>query len=135
MTGKCPERVEVDAASGSQDDQGNDSGKSGDQQTQQGDDGSQQQVAEGLEAEEGDFINMEVAFAYRANSSKRTMKDRAKDLHLYMAFYLYGNTKIPVWVDLRGIVGTMRLRLQLCPDPPILLLVHVNVSWPTKGRA
>ena len=119
---KVPGEGEVDAASGSQDDQGNDSGKSGDQQTQQGDDGSQQQVAEGLEAEEGDFINMEVAFAYRANSSKRTMKDRAKDLHLYMAFYLYGNTKIPVWVDLRGIVGTMRLRLQLCPDPPFFSL-------------
>ena len=100
----------------------NDNGKNGDQYTQEGDDGSQQQVAEGLEAEEGDFINMEVAFAYRANSSKRTMKDRAKDLHLYMAFYLYGNTKIPVWVDLRGIVGTMRLRLQLCPDPPFFSL-------------
>lgn len=119
---KVPGEGEVEAASGSQDDQENDSGKGDDQQTQQGEDGSQQQVAEGLEAEEGDFINMEVAFAYRASSSKRTMKDRAKDLHLYMAFYLYGNTKIPVWVDLRGIVGTMRLRLQLCPDPPFFSL-------------
>ncbi|KAK3710301.1 hypothetical protein LTR37_010367 [Vermiconidia calcicola] len=93
-----------------------------DSQTQEGEDGSQQQVTEGLEAEEGDFVNIEVAFAYRARSKKRSIKDRAKDMHLYMAFYLPGNMKLPVWVDLRGIVGTMRLRLQLCPDPPFFSL-------------
>ena len=87
------------------------------EKTQQAEDGSQQEVAAGLEAEEGDFVNMEVAFAYRARSKKKSMKDRAKDMHLYIAFYLPGNIKLPVWVDLRGIVGTMRMRLQLCPDP------------------
>ena len=94
-------------------------GQGGDQ-TQQGDDGSQQQIAEGLEAEEGDFVNMEVSFAYRARSSKESLKDRAQDMHLYIAFYLPGNVKVPVWVDLRGIIGIMRLRLQLCPDPPFV---------------
>ncbi|KAF2767431.1 hypothetical protein EJ03DRAFT_147874 [Teratosphaeria nubilosa] len=87
---------------------------------QKQDDGTEKQVAEGMEAEEGDFINLEVAFAYRARSSK--LKDRAKDMHLYIAFYLPGNLKIPVWVDVRGIVGTMRLRLQLAPDPPFFAL-------------
>ena len=101
---------------------GNKDGNEGDGQTQQGDDGSQQQIAEGLEAEEGDFVNMEVAFSYRARSNKKSMKERAKDLHLYMAFYLPANIKVPVWVDLRGIVGSMRLRLQLCPDPPFFSL-------------
>lgn len=108
-----------DATSGQNGKQGDDGGEN---ETQQGDDGSQQQVAEGLEAEEGDFVNVEVAFAYRARSTKRSIKDRAKDMHLYMAFYLPGNIKVPVWVDLRGIVGTMRLRLQLCPDPPFFSL-------------
>ena len=65
---------------------------------------------------------MEVAFAYRASSQKRSIKDRAKDMHIYMAFYLLGTVKLPVWVDLRGVVGSMRLRLQLCPDPPFFSL-------------
>lgn len=95
------------------------SGDSGDK----AEDGSEkQQVAEGMEAEEGDFVNLEVAFAYRARSGKVTMKDRMRDMHLYLAFYLPGNIKVPVWVDLRGIVGTMRMRLQLAPDPPFFAL-------------
>ena len=101
-----------------------DGGGDKDDETQQQDEGSQQQLAEGMEAEEGDFVNLEVAFSYRARSNKKflSMKDRAKDMHLYVAFYLPGNIKVPVWVDLRGIVGTMRMRLQLCPDPPFFSL-------------
>lgn len=78
-------------------------------------------VAEGMEAEEGDFINLEVAFAYRARASK-SFHDRTKDIHLYLAFYLPGGLKFPVWVDMKGLVGTCRLRLQLTPDPPFFSL-------------
>jgi len=100
-----------------------DNGKKGDKKADKSEDGSEkQEVAEGMEAEEGDFINLEVAFAYRARSDKISEKDRMKDMHLYLAFYLPGNVKIPVWVDLRGIVGTMRMRLQLAPDPPFFAL-------------
>ncbi|TKA73380.1 hypothetical protein B0A55_06369 [Friedmanniomyces simplex] len=95
-------------------------GEEGD--TEQKDDGAQTEVAEGMEAEEGDFICLEVAFAYRARSSMKKFQDRTKDMHLYIAFYLPGRLKVPVWVDLRGIVGTMRLRLQLAPDPPFFAL-------------
>jgi hypothetical protein len=63
-------------------------------QTEQAEDGSQQRVAEGLEAEEGDFVNVEIALAYRARSSKKSIKDRAKDMHLYMAFYGPSNVKV-----------------------------------------
>lgn len=87
---------------------------------------SKEQVAEGMEAEEGDFVNLEVAFAYRARSQTKTVKDRMKDMHLYLAFYLPGNIKIPVWVDLKGVVGTMRMRLQLAPDPPFFALCTVT---------
>lgn len=83
-------------------------------------------IAEGMEGEEGDFVNMEVAFAYRTRSSSRSLKDRTKDMHLYLAFYLPGNIKIPVWVDLLGIIGTVRMRLQLCPDPPFFSLCTVT---------
>ncbi|KAG9531204.1 hypothetical protein KCU93_g2031, partial [Aureobasidium melanogenum] len=80
------------------------------------------QIAEGMEAEEGDFINLEVAFAYRTRSTSKKFKDRAKHAHLYISFYLPGNIKIPIYVDLRGFVGIMRCRLQLTPDPPFFAL-------------
>ncbi|KAH8731517.1 hypothetical protein GQ44DRAFT_822432 [Phaeosphaeriaceae sp. PMI808] len=75
------------------------------------------QRADTMETEEGDFVNMEIAFAYRP-STGRGIKSRAKHAHLYLAFYLPGSVKLPVWVELTGIVGVVRIRLQLCPDPP-----------------
>jgi hypothetical protein len=46
-----------------------------------------------MEAEEGDFVNVEVAFAYRP-STGRGIKSRAKHAHLYRAFYLPGKVKL-----------------------------------------
>lgn len=112
--GEVDDTVEDDAKSDQKKDEEKDKNKS--------DDGTEKtEVAEGLEAEQGDFINFEVAFAYRARASK-SFKDRTKDMHLYLAFYLPGNLKIPVWVDVRGVIGTARLRLQLTPDPPFFAL-------------
>lgn len=51
-------------------------------------------VSEGMEAEEGEFVNLELAFAYRAGRLKSKLKDRAKNAHLYLAFYLPGNIKL-----------------------------------------
>ncbi|OQO07691.1 hypothetical protein B0A48_07388 [Cryoendolithus antarcticus] len=91
-----------------------------------------QAVEEGMEAEEGDFINLEVAFAYRARSEKKMARKRMKDMHLMLAFYLPGNIKLPVWVDLRGVVGTMRMRLQLTPDPPFFALCTLTFMGQPK---
>lgn len=85
-----------------------------------------QAVAEGMEAEDGDFVNLEVAFAYRGRTDKQSMASRMKDMHLYLAFYLPGNLKLPIWVDLKGVVGTMRMRLQLTPDPPFFALCTIT---------
>ncbi|KAJ9606392.1 hypothetical protein H2200_009353 [Cladophialophora chaetospira] len=82
----------------------------------------EQAIREGMEAEQGDFVNMELAFAYRARSSGKSLKAKAKNAHLYLKFYLPGGIAVPVWVELRGIIGTMRLRLQLTPDPPFFSL-------------
>ncbi|KAJ4411040.1 hypothetical protein N0V91_001413 [Didymella pomorum] len=73
--------------------------------------------SDSMEAEEGDFVNMEIAFAYRPKGG-HGIKSRANHAHLYLAFYLPGKIKLPVWVELSGIVGVVRIRLQLCPDPP-----------------
>lgn len=51
-------------------------------------------VAQGMEAEEGDFVNMEIAFAYRARGGGKDMQSRAKNAHLYLAFYLPANVKL-----------------------------------------
>ena len=96
----------------------NESSSKGTSQDQQ----EQEAMREGMEAEEGDFINMELAFAYRARSSGSSIKHKAKNAHLYLKFYLPGGIAIPIWVELRGIVGIMRLRLQLAPDPPFFSL-------------
>jgi len=82
----------------------------------------QQAMREGMEAEQGDFVNMELAFAYRARSSGKSIKSKAQNAHLYLKFYLPGGVFVPVWVELRGMIGTMRLRLQLTPDPPFFSL-------------
>jgi len=46
-----------------------------------------------MEAEDGDFVNVEVAFAYRPSTGKG-VKSRAKHAHLLLAFYLPGNIKL-----------------------------------------
>lgn len=81
-----------------------------------------QAIREGMEAEQGDFVNMELAFAYRARSSGKSLKSKVKNAHLYLKFYLPGGIFVPVWVELRGIIGTARLRMQLTPDPPFFSL-------------
>ncbi|PKS10104.1 hypothetical protein jhhlp_001854 [Lomentospora prolificans] len=82
----------------------------------------QDPITRGMEAEEGDFVNLELAFSYRARSSGKSIKSKAGNAHLYLKFYLPGGIAVPVWVELRGIVGIMRLRLQLTPDPPFFSL-------------
>lgn len=57
------------------------------------DEQEEENIAEGMEAEEGDFVNMEIAFAYRARRAGKGMKDRSKNAHLYLAFYLPANVK------------------------------------------
>jgi len=96
--------------------------KDDDEDDDQGSGGQESAVAEGMEAEEGEFFNVEVAFAYRSTRSRRK-RDHAKNMHLYLAFYLPGGIKLPVWVELHGLVGTLRARLQLIPDPPFVNLL------------
>ena len=122
-------------------DDGTESGKNGDKdistKAENGDnqqqEGQDENIAEGLEAEEGDFVNIEVAFSYRASNSGKDMKVKARNAHLYLAFYLPSKIRLPVWVELRGIVGTMRLRLQLCPDPPFFALCTLTLLGQPKA--
>ena len=62
----------------------------GDEQKKEGD---EENVAEGMEAEEGDFVNVEVGFSYRASSSGKGIKEKSKNAHLFLAFYLPGGIR------------------------------------------
>ncbi|KAI0859439.1 hypothetical protein F4860DRAFT_526045 [Xylaria cubensis] len=90
-------------------------------------------LREGMEAEEGDFINLELALAYRTRTSSKSFKKKAKNAHLLLKFYLPGGIAVPVWVELRGIVMTLRLRLQLTPDPPFIELCTLTFLGQPKA--
>ncbi|KAI0439904.1 hypothetical protein F4803DRAFT_567987 [Xylaria telfairii] len=95
--------------------------------------GEEVALREGMEAEEGDFINLELALAYRSRTSSKYLKTKAKNAHLLLKFYLPGGMAIPVWVELRGIVMTLRLRLQLTPDPPFIELCTLTFLGQPKA--
>jgi hypothetical protein len=81
----------------------------------------------------GDFVNLEIALAYRARSSGKSLKLKAKNAHLYLKFYLPGGVALPVWVELRGLIMTMRVRLQLTPDPPFFALATITFLGQPKA--
>lgn len=101
---------------------GNDNEQSGsnakDEQQKKDDEEAKIAELEGMQAEEGEFVNLELALAFRARLSEHGLRSRSKNPHLYLAFYMPGNIKFPVWVELQGFIATVRLRLQLTPDPP-----------------
>lgn len=72
--------------------------------------------------EGGDYYNMEVSFAYHAIPSGQSTLSRAHNMHMQLIFYLgirglFG-VPLPVFAELIELVGTVRLRLQMTPEPP-----------------
>ncbi|BFZ53723.1 hypothetical protein PYCC9005_000753 [Savitreella phatthalungensis] len=79
----------------------------------------------GDEDSSGEYVNLEVSYGYRAGrsgSSKHTQK--AQNIHL-LIWFLVGlrnvlGIPIPIWVEVHGIMGKARVRVQLLPDPPFV---------------
>lgn len=72
----------------------------------------------------GEYVNLEVAFGYRAGKTDKTIQSKAKNIHM-LIWFLVGlrnvlGIPIPVWVQVHGIIGKARVRIQLLPDPPFL---------------
>ena len=79
------------------------------------------QEVEGMPGEEGDFINLELAISYRSKDTTGAgLKARAGNIHILMQFWIAGGIMVPVWVELNALLATMRLRIQLTPNPPFL---------------
>ncbi|KIV80404.1 hypothetical protein PV11_07904 [Exophiala sideris] len=72
--------------------------------------------------EGGDYYNLEVAFAYHAKPAGKSASSRARNMHMNLVFYLgvkgLVGVPLPIFVELQELVGTVRLRLQLTPEPP-----------------
>ncbi|KAL1881293.1 hypothetical protein Daus18300_001146 [Diaporthe australafricana] len=107
-------------------------GKGDDKKTKQ-DEQSEVAMREGMEAEEGDFVNLEMAIAYRSRATGKSMKAKAKNAHLFLKFYSIGGVAFPVWVEVRGFIATLRLRLQLTPDPPFVSLCTLTFLGQPKA--
>ncbi|CAI6339567.1 unnamed protein product [Periconia digitata] len=74
--------------------------------------------------EGGDYYNLEVSFAYHAKPSGKRASDKARNMHMQLVFYLgvkglFG-VPLPIFVELQGLVGTVRLRLNMTPEAPFL---------------
>ncbi|KAG9074664.1 hypothetical protein FS749_013752, partial [Ceratobasidium sp. UAMH 11750] len=71
----------------------------------------------------GDYVNFEVAFAYAAEPGKGS-DSRSRNIHLLIEFFLgvydWLHIPIPIWIQVDGIVGTVRLRIQFIPEPPFV---------------
>lgn len=72
--------------------------------------------------EGGDYYNLEVSFAYHAKPSGSSTSAKARNLHMQLVFYLgikglFG-VPLPIFVELIELVGTVRIRLQMSPQPP-----------------
>lgn len=74
--------------------------------------------------EGGDYYNLEVSFAYHAAPTGKRASDKARNMHMQLVFYLgikglFG-VPLPIFVELQGLVGTVRLRMAMTPEPPFL---------------
>lgn len=137
-TGAAARSVSQDGKLKAQDGQHNDRVAPGQGEVENDDDRKdrspdEQQIAEGMEAEQGDFVNLELAFAYKARTSGKSLKKRSKNAHLLLKFYMPGGVALPVWVEVRGLIGTMRMRLQLAPDPPFVALATITFLGQPKA--
>ena len=83
----------------------------------------EQRELEGEDDPDAKYYNLEASFAYHAIPATGVI-GKAKNLHLEVVFYLgiqgLVGVPLPIFVELNGIIGTVRLRFQLTPNPPFL---------------
>lgn len=70
------------------------------------------------------YVNLELGFVYRARPTSNAVGGKSRNAHLLIKFWI-GARKLlmlplPVWVEIKGFVGRVRLRVQLTSDPPFI---------------
>ncbi|KAI1325922.1 C2 domain-containing protein [Xylariaceae sp. FL0255] len=89
--------------------------------------------------EGGDYYNLEASFAYHAKPTSQSVSGKASNMGMQLIFYLgikglFG-VPLPIWVELIGLVGTVRIRLQMSPEPPFLKAVTFTLMGAPKVEA
>ncbi|KAL2886233.1 Meiotically up-regulated protein 190 [Ceratocystis lukuohia] len=87
----------------------------------------------------GAFYNLEASVAYHAKPSGGDVSSKAKNMGMRLVFYLgirglFG-VPLPVWVELIGLVATVRMRVQLTPEPPFLKTLTITLMGVPKVQA
>lgn len=87
--------------------------------------GATQELKEKLKMlRERTSVHMEVAFDYGCSERDQ---DSDKRIHILLVFRLVGGIRVPVWVNMQKIVGCLRARVQLTPDPPFVSTAVVSL--------
>ncbi|CAK7265921.1 hypothetical protein SEPCBS119000_001758 [Sporothrix epigloea] len=89
--------------------------------------------------EGGDFYNLEATVAYHALPSGTDLASKARNMGLQVVFYLgvrglFG-VPFPIWVELNGLVCTVRLRVALSPEAPYVKTVSFTLMGLPKVEA
>ncbi|QBZ62083.1 hypothetical protein PoMZ_10957 [Pyricularia oryzae] len=89
--------------------------------------------------EGGDFYNLEATVAYHALPSSGDVSSKAKNMGMQLIFYLgvrglFG-VPLPIWVELNGMVATVRLRVSLAPNPPFIKTLSFTLMGLPKVEA
>lgn len=70
------------------------------------------------------YINFELSLVYRAKPVANRVESKSRNAHLLINFFVglkkWVSFPLPVWVEIKGFVGTVRLRIQITPDPPFV---------------
>ncbi|KAI0484154.1 C2 domain-containing protein [Xylariaceae sp. FL0804] len=87
--------------------------------------------------EGGDYYNLEASFAYHAKPSSNRISSANMGMQLVFYLGLKGlfGVPLPIWVELNGLVGTVRIRLQMSPQPPFLKAVTFTLMGVPKVEA
>ncbi|KAH8835048.1 hypothetical protein DL96DRAFT_1729312 [Flagelloscypha sp. PMI_526] len=89
--------------------------------------GQANKETDGMVGEEGDFANFEAALAFRSDrTTEHGLKSRQRNPHLLIQLFTIGGARIPIWVEISALLATVRVRLQLTPNPPFLSLATVT---------
>jgi Ca2+-dependent lipid-binding protein len=89
--------------------------------------------------EGGDFYNLEMTVAYHALPSSGEVSSKARNMGMQLVFYLgmkglFG-VPFPIWVELKGLVATVRLRVSLSPNPPFIKTLSFTLMGLPKVEA
>lgn len=92
-----------------------------------------------VSADAGSYYNVECSFAYHAMPSGSSSSSKAANMHMLLVFYLgikgFFGIPFPVFVELIEVIGTVRLRVQITPEPPYAHNVTLSLTGLPHIRA